>query len=413
MRRLALAAAIALALALPGAAPPRARAQTDSLESTRQQVKAQSQLEAAKRRELEDIRRQAAESHAAASRLKGQENAVLAQLRRIERDLGVTRRRLRALEDKRRVLDRQLASTQITLAESVVSLDQQRARLARRLRNLYKFGAERELEFLLSTRSFAQLLARWDFLVRVAEQDRHLLEDIGARQAQVQETKQELESNLSQLQKNARATETQNRKLANLREQRRTSVETIRTQREAYEAAAAELDNTARSLQRLLADLERRRKAESDRALAQGRNPQPYTGDFARGRGQIEWPVHGPVIGHFGPEKHPRFGTTTLNNGIDIQATAGTPVLAAGRGRVDYTSEDYGTFGEIVVLNHGDGYYTLYGHLSEILVAQGQEVQSGQVVGRVGDTGTSLKGTVLHFEVRKGGAALNPEDWLK
>ena len=413
MRRLALAATIALALALPGAAPPRARAQTDSLESTRQQVKAQSQLEAAKRRELEDIRRQAAESHAAASRLKGQENAVLAQLRRIERDLGVTRRRLRGLEDKRRLLDRQLASTQITLAESIVSLDQQRARLARRLRNLYKFGAERELEFLLSTRSFAQLLARWDFLVRVAEQDRHLLEDIGARQAQVQETKQELESNLSQLQKNARATETQNRKLANLREQRRTSVETIRTQREAYEAAAAELDNTARSLQRLLADLERRRKAESDRAIAQGRNPQPYTGDFARGRGQIEWPVHGPVIGHFGPEKHPRFGTTTLNNGIDIQATAGTPVLAAGRGRVDYTSEDYGTFGEIVVLNHGDGYYTLYGHLSEILVAQGQEVQSGQVVGRVGDTGTSLKGTVLHFEVRKGGAALKPEDWLK
>jgi len=66
-----------------------------------------------------------------------------------------------------------------------------------------------------------------------------------------------------------------------------------------------------------------------------------------------------------------------------------------------------------VVLNHGDGYYTLYGHLSEILVAQGQEVQPGQPVGRVGDTGTSLRGTVLHFEVRKGGAALNPEDWLK
>lgn len=413
MRRHALAATIALALAGLGPAAPAARAQTDSLESTRQQVREQSQLEAAKRRELDEIRRQAAESRAAASRLKGQENAVLAQLRRIERDLGATRRRLRALEDKRRLLDRQLASTQITLAANIVSLDQQRDRLARRLRNLYKFGAERELEFLLSTRSFAQLLARWDFLVRVAEQDRQLLEDIGTRQAQVQETKQELETNLSQLQKNARATETQNRRLANLRQERRTSVETIRTQRAAYEAAAAELDNTARSLQRLLADLERRRKAESQRAIAQGRNPQPYTGDFARGRGQIEWPVHGPVIGHFGPEKHPRFGTTTLNNGIDIQAATGTPVLAAGRGRVDYTSEDYGTFGQIVVLNHGDGYYTLYGHLSEILVAQGQEVQAGQPVGRVGDSGTSLKGTVLHFEVRKGGTALNPEDWLK
>jgi len=407
MKRLALAVLVTLVAAGP------ARAQPDSLESTRQQVREQSQLEAAKRRELEDIRRQAAESHAAASRLKGQESKVLAQLRRIERDLGSTRRRLRVLEEKRRVIDRQLASTQATLEQSIVTLEQQRAKLARRLRNLYKFGVERELEFLLSTRSFGQLLARWDFLVRVAQQDRQLLEDIAAKREQVQETQQALETNLTQLQRNARATETQNRRLASLRQERRSSVETIRTQREAYEAAAAELDKTARSLQRLLADLERNRRAEADRAIAQGRNPQPYTGDFARGRGAIEWPVRGPVVGHFGPEKHPRFGTTTLNNGIDIQAAAGTPVQAAGKGRVDYTSEDYGTFGQIVVLNHGDGFYTLYGPLSEILVAQGQEVQPGQPVGRVGDSGTSLKGTVLHFEVRKGGAALNPEDWLK
>ena len=410
MKRLAVAALLVLA-ALAAAGP--ARAQTDSLESTRQQVKEQSQLESAKRRELEDIRRQAAASHAAASRLKGQESKVLGQLRRIERDLGATRRRLRVLEERRRLLDRQIASTQATLDESVSTLDQQRAKLARRLRNLYKFGAERELEFMLSTRSFGQLLARWDFLVRIAQQDRRLLDDITARREQVQETKQELETNLTQLQRNARATENQNRRLANLRVERQSSVETIRTQRESYEAAAAELDKTARSLQGLLADLERKRRAEANRAIAQGRNPQPYTGDFARGRGQIEWPVRGPVVGHFGPEKHPRFGTTTLNNGVDIQAAAGTPVLAAGKGRVDYTSEDYGTFGAIVVLNHGDGYYTLYGHLSDILVTQGQEVQPGQPVGRVGDSGTSLKGTVLHFEVRKGGAALNPEDWLK
>ena len=407
MTRLALVLLVTLAAAVP------ARAQTDSLATARAQVREQSELEAAKRRELEDIRRQAAESHAAASRLKGQENKVIEQLRRIERGLTSTRRRLSVLEEKRRVLDRKLVSTQTTLEQSILTLEQQRAKLARRLRNLYKFGAGRELEFLLSTRSFGQLLARWDFLVRVAQQDRQLFEGIVAKKEQVQETKQELETDLNRLQRNARATETQNRHLASLRQERQTSVETIRTQREAYEAAAAELDKTARALQRLLADLERRRKAESERAIAQGRNPQPYTGDFARGRGQIEWPVQGPVVGHFGPEKHPRFGTVTLNNGIDIQAAAGTPVRAAGKGRVDYTSEDYGTFGQIVVLNHGDGYYTLYGHLSDILVAQGQEVQPGQPVGRVGDSGTSLKGTVLHFEVRRGGGALNPEDWLK
>jgi murein DD-endopeptidase MepM/ murein hydrolase activator NlpD len=90
----------------------------------------------------------------------------------------------------------------------------------------------------------------------------------------------------------------------------------------------------------------------------------------------------------------------------------GAPVLAVARGRVEYTSEDYAGYGQIVILNHGDGYYTLYAHLSEILVEIGAEVESGQTIGRVGDTG-SLKGTVLHFEVRKGGSALDPQQWLK
>jgi murein DD-endopeptidase MepM/ murein hydrolase activator NlpD len=79
---------------------------------------------------------------------------------------------------------------------------------------------------------------------------------------------------------------------------------------------------------------------------------------------------------------------------------------------VDYVSEDFGTYGQIVIVNHGDGYYTLYGHLSEIAVAVGNEVQSGQTIARSGDTG-SLKGAILHFEVRKGGASLNPEEWLR
>ena len=101
--------------------------------------------------------------------------------------------------------------------------------------------------------------------------------------------------------------------------------------------------------------------------------------------------MRGTVVGRFGPEVHPKWGTTTMNNGIDIQAAMGTPVHAVAKGRVEYTSEDYAGYGQIVILNHGDGYYTLYAHLSEILVEIGASVESGQIIGRVGDTG-SLKG---------------------
>jgi septal ring factor EnvC (AmiA/AmiB activator) len=376
------------------------------------EVHAQDSLETAKRHELDDLNRQAREKREAARQLKGQESKALVQLRRTEKELGATRRRLRALENRGRNLDVQLEVTRADLERNLDALARQKARLSRRLRALYKYGAARELEFLLSTRSFGQLLARWDFLVMVAEQDRLLLEDIDQRRTQVEVTQQKIQGTLAQVQKTARNTAKETRHLTSLRQNREQSVKSIQGQRATYEAAAVELERNARALSQLLGQLERRRLAEASKARAEGKNPQPYTGDFARGRGALEWPVSGSVVGRFGPETHPKWGTTTMNNGIDIESPMGTPVKAVARGRVEYTSDDYAGYGQMVILNHGDGYYTLYAHLSDILVQQGAAVEPGQSIGRVGDTG-SLKGTVLHFEVLKGGSALNPQDWLK
>ena len=79
---------------------------------------------------------------------------------------------------------------------------------------------------------------------------------------------------------------------------------------------------------------------------------------------------------------------------------------------MDFANDDFEGVGGMIVLNHGDGWYTLYEHLSEVLVKSGQEVAPGTVIGMVGDEG-SLKGPILHFEVRKGSAAMNPESWLR
>lgn len=395
-----LVAALALA-ALAGAAPGGAQVNRDSIEAVRQ-AERDRELEAQKRRELAEIERRARENREQAGKLQQQEKTEIGRLRRTERSLNDARKRLRNLQSRSRQLDKQLESTRVDLERAEISLASQRAKLGRRLRNMYKQGAARELEYLLSTSTIPQLLARWDFLVMVAEQDRLLLEAVTARKEDVQAAKQKLEVNLSEVQKNENRTARQRSQLTNLQKERSQTVSRIKTQRQAFEAAAAELEKTARDIKRLLAELEARRK----------RGGVPYTGDFAKGKGQLDWPVRGAVIGSFGPEKHPKWGTTTVNNGIDIQAAIGTPVRAVGKARVDYTSEDYGTYGQMIILNHGDGYYTLYGHLSEISVAVGQEVQAGATIGLVGDTG-SLKGPVLHFEVREGGSALDPRGWLR
>lgn len=375
-------------------------------------VLAQDSLETAKRQEIEETKRKAREIRAAAKQLLTRETAEISQLRRTERQLNSTRSRLRLLENRSRSLGQELQSTRVTLVRSQHALDQQKTRLWHRLRSIYKYGGEQPFEFLLSTQSFAQLLARWDFIVMVAEQDRMLVEDVAATKLTVEHSQVQLESRMTEVNRTAKKTTQENVQLANLRQQRKTSITAIQTKRQEYEAAAAELERTARSMQNLLARLERNRRAESTKAKAEGRSPQPYTGDFARGEGRLDWPVRGDIIGRFGPEVHPKWGTTTMNNGVDIAAPIGTAVHVVGKGRVDYVSEDFGTYGQMVVVNHGDGFYTLYGHLSSISVASGAEVAPGQLLGYSGDTG-SLKGPILHFEVRKAAQSLDPERWLK
>lgn len=397
----ALALAMLLVLPAPGHRAPGAG---DAI--------AQDSLEMAKRRELEQIRREARESREQATRLKGRETQEVGKLRRTERDLNRTRRRLRDLRVRERRLDNQLEATRMDLQHNIQSLGTRREQLRRRLRHLYKYGPVREIELLLSSQSFAQLLARWDYMLMVAEQDRLLMEDVRARKEVVEILEGRLERHLQQVERTARQTTSENERLARQRRERESTVREIQTQRQAYEAAAAELEKTARAIQGLLARLDRARRDAEEKARAQGREPVPYTGDFARGQGQLDWPLRGTVVGRFGPEKHPRFNTTIQNNGIDIETAIGTAVRAVAKGRVDYTNEDYATYGQMIILNHGDGYYTLYAHLSSIGVATGAEVTPGQVIGRSGDSG-SLKGAVLHFEVRRGGAALDPLDWLQ
>lgn len=382
-----LAFALLLGLALP--APAGAQ---DSLE--------------AKRREIDAIQRQARENRARARELKGKETQALGQLRRTDRELRNTRGRLQNLSRRRKNLGQQLEMTRGDLQLSVQSLGSARERLRRRLRNIYKMGPARELEVMLSQQSFAQLMARWDFMLMVAEQDRQLVEDVRERKERVESLETRLQGHLSQIERTTRQTTSENQRLARLRDQRATQVTSIQSQRQNYEAAAAELERSAKALQRLLVQLEAKRKTRDTQ-----RRPA-FSGDFARGEGSLEWPVRGNVVGRFGPETHPRFGTTINNNGIDIAAAIGSPVEAVAKGTVEYTSEDFASYGPIIILNHGDGFMTLYAHLSEILVNVGQSVAAGQVVGRVGDTG-SLKGAILHFEVRKGGTALNPQDWLR
>src|SRR5262249_9555970 len=154
------------------------------------------------RQQLEALRKKAQENRDAAAGLRKQENTVVRQLRRTDQDLTATRRRLRDLKVRAQRLDTQLDATRLDLDRNLAT----RAALRQRLRAMYKFGPARELEFLLSTESFAQLLARWDYLVLIAEQARHLLEGVRDRKEVVETLEHRLEGHREQVDRTTRQT---------------------------------------------------------------------------------------------------------------------------------------------------------------------------------------------------------------
>ncbi|MGQ9708127.1 MAG: murein hydrolase activator EnvC family protein [bacterium] len=121
-------------------------------------------------------------------------------------------------------------------------------------------------------------------------------------------------------------------------------------------------------------------------------------------KGELPWPVSGTVVGKFGVHVEPKYGTRTKNLGIDISCKRDSPVKAIWMGTVSYADVFIGQ-GLMVILEHGGGYYSVYSRLEEINVSSGQKVESGHILG--------LSGDVLHFELRVGGIAVDPAEWLE
>ena len=262
---------------------------------------------------------------------------------------------------------------------------------------------------VFSADSFPNLLQRTAFLKRVLQQDRKLIEVVVARERDVEEKLENLKRQQGELQILQDEKQAEEDQYQTLKQEREKNLTLVRGQKSAHQTAAKELDLAASQLKQVLVELERKRQD------ALRRNNRTVTEldrkNFEKNRGRLPWPVRGDVVTRFGRQEHPKYKTVTISNGIDISAREGTTVQAVGDGVVDLARWLPG-YGQTVIVNHGRGYYSVYGHLATIAVSPDDPVQPGQRVGTVGDTG-SLKGTVLHFEIRHGGTAEDPEGWLR
>ena len=366
----------------------------------------------AKQEALGEVRRQRDEARERASAARRREVSLLAELEGIDRILTTKRAALQQLD--RRIgqvegeLDR-LEGRRERVAEDLVS---QQAALSARLDALARLASTPAgppwmvgAPSLVRQRAIADLggIAR-DDLERLTRYDA-TAEQLLARQEAAARARREL----VELRK---AVDTQRAQIAAQAERRRALLEETRGDRATHERLAGELSEATRRLEALVRSLARR--APPQRAVARAAPAPELRGPavgLGRDRGQLPWPAEGRVVGEFGPQTHPRFGTETIRSGIDIQAPEGAPIRAVSGASVAYRGWLKG-YGNLLVLDHGDGYHTLYAHASQVLVDEGDQVKAGDLIGRVGETG-SVDGPRLYFEVRYQGRAEDPGLWLR
>ncbi len=386
-------------LLFAAAARVDAQHEGDSILVYEQQIESQEE-------QLDKLRKRIKELRKRESQLRKEEVGTLEQLKILDQDVSLTTDLLRELEEKQSRLEAQLAGIRAEHARAQEILDERQAKLARTLRAMYVNGSANPLEVLLRTSNLREALTRFKYLGMLARNNERLFQDVRQQEVYLARTQAELTENLSEVSSTTFETQEERRRLTESRSLRQSTLKRVRDERGAHQKMIEDLALSEARLQGLLSQLQERYEA-----LLQSGGDQIFRDvDFAQLRGRMPWPVLGRVIGSFGPQKHARYGTVIFNSGIDIAAQVGEAVRAVAGGRVEYVSWLDG-YGRTVIVNHGDGFYTVYAHLSEVIVLEKQVVEPGDLLGRVGDTG-SLDGAKLHFEVRAAAQADDPMKWL-
>jgi septal ring factor EnvC (AmiA/AmiB activator) len=356
-----------------------------------------------KEKELGRIKKEIDDHRKSSRELKKQEATVMKRLSNLDKEIDLSRRFLRNLEEQEALLGAQIDSLQSEIGADEALIAMRREALARRVRQMYTRDPRFRWEVLLGSSNIEQALTRYRFMQIIAEQDAAMIADYHGRKRVLEVESARMTESLSDLVVLRQEREEEAHKLEANKKERESTLAQIRGKKGQHNKAIATLEKSQKEVQDLITRLERERTEEERRALE-------GLGNFAVLKGRLPWPVEGKVIRKFGKITHPKYATVTFNNGIDIAAASGTPILAVSAGVVEFV-DWIDAYGKCIILNHGGGYYTLYAHVAATFVAQGQSVQSREVIAEVGDTG-SLEGFVCHFEVRQSKRALNPLEWL-
>ncbi len=293
----------------------------------------------------------------------------------------------------------EIATAQQKLQDTEAKMNQQNDDLNQRLRVMYMNGGTGMLEILLGSASISDFLTNVDMVQRIYDNDMDILQKIKDQYTEIDNQKKTLESLKAQLEDEQQQQKAKQSEL----EQQKSSVEELQAKVAAdNDALAAQIDELNDEANELTAELQRQQAAQK----ISSSTTSTYGG------GIMSWPVPGytSISSPYGYRTHPILHTKKFHSGLDIPAPRGTSIVAASAGTVIFAGTK-GGYGNCIMVDHGGGIVTLYGHCSSLVASVGQSVTKGQTIAKVGSTGQST-GNHCHFEVRVNGSTVSPNSYL-
>ncbi len=355
------------------------------------------------RKTLEQLKDQIEEKRRQAEEASKKRESILQGIQTLDERHVRYRQAHQDINRKLRKKDQEIEAINAQLLRLQNSVQERQEAILARLRVQYMEGRFGHWKTLLASDSYGDFQRRLRYLSAVSERDYDLLETFKSDMAHMQEAERQREEARVGMLAYKHSTEKQLEEIRAVKKEKKVYLTKLTHEKESYERALQELERSASRIDSLLRELENRRRAAAARPPAGTMTPRGV-------KAGLPWPAAGNVITFFGRQKHPTFNTYVQRKGIEIKTAEGSTIHAVMPGAVVYADWLKG-YGLVIILDHANGFFSLYAHASKILTAVGAQVGSGQVIGETGDTGMTGENT-LYFELREGAEPVDPLQWL-
>ena len=348
------------------------------------------------------------------------EAAISNELREILLALEKKRSDLTRLGRDLRDVELSLDRTGRDIARVTEEANRKRVEIERRLSSVYKAGELGAVRMFFSADSFPHLAENIRYMKYILENDKRIFVEYNLKIDQLKSLKSDLERDALKKERIMTAIEQKKREIEAEKSKKADYLGKVRQDRKSYEASLKELQANASRLQAMITRLEalsrrkpatRHEKPGSSKQKPLAESPPIPERGFASQKGRMSFPVRGKIIESYGKHKHPEFNSYTFSKGLSISAPSGAEIKAVYEGTVIF-SDYFKGFGNMMVIDHGGGYFSLYAHASQLSKKVGAEVARHETVGAVGDV-DSNKGSMLYFEIRHQGKPVDPAEWVR